>query len=1306
MGTNTLVRVASKGICFYIVVCLFVPFVVGRANVSPENGKLYEGFRDPPATYRPVMLWYWNSKIEPEEAKRQIDEYLKQGVQGSVVYACTGLKTPFLGEEWWRVWAEILPYARAKGFCLGWHPEFNIPNGDARDMWKDPPNQSRVLEGHPEYRLQRLAYVEHEVSGPGKVNFEDLPNPVFAIAAHKAGATGLAAESLVDLSNGIRGSAFSAELGGGNWKITFYYPALTDNAAWGWTEWEHIDPLNRKATERYIAVTLGEFERRFPEYLGSTFKYVMLDSEGSLGGPIVWTPDFFESFQTTKGYDFRKYLPLLVHDGGAITPKIRNDYYEVVSELFVANYFRPIADWCSSRGIEAGAQMQGDSLQMEAGYGGNFMAIQRAMTIPFMEDLGDDFRVVRQFKEPSSIAHFEEKRFWCECQLIQGAGSYMSPQKLRYGTNLAAAWGVNLWTQNTSYDDDNAWWPPSTGRSQPHWKYFHHYSDLIRRISYMNDGGRHVADILLFRPTATVVADSAPAFDNVRGNFFGRQRDGYAEVELGSHAEKVAPTQDIPRLFWGGDFSWQVEMDYWALMQLLVQKQRDFDVVDDFYLGRAELKQGAVRLGEESYHVLVLPPMHLISRGSLEKIRKFHDQGGHVIAYGSLPSGSTEQGSDDAEVIRTAKAIFGIDPPQSEKAMQATDNQNEHGGRAVFIPHGFEKVAETIGRVIPPDFQVIRGTAERLFYLHRVKEGRDLYWVANDSGEARAIMLSLAAAGRPELWDPTDGNKKTLVYWNQDGRTIVPLKLTAWDGVFVVFDPGQGAAPQTAITGTNLEGLELEEKATGAEAKGWLQASEKQAWLEGSWKGKPFRVAKENQQSRSLQVLPPRGWEFQVEGQVQVPYAQTNVVREGEGLNMGFGEAGYNDRAWETAWISRESRTIRDWNLIGPFPNAGHLGFNEVYAPEKETNLEARYEGADGQQVAWHRHESSTPETNVQKALALTNAKAVVYALTYVWAPKAQEVQAILAGENLKLFVDGKEVFKLHAMPVDSELRDGFAFKPLIELKAGWNRLLVKVEHDSNPIAFLLRLSDREGKSVPGLMFSSRPDSPERLREQRAEAMKLMERWYRVQVPPGTGALRLPGTPKFRAIYLNGKPISTADARVEFGGLEWNHPNVIALVTSAADQLGDSLQFEPGKNNYQLGSWTWTGLSSFSGEATYEKSFRLDPSLEAKRIELDLGQVGVTAEVWLNEKRVGERVWEPYRLDVTEYLHPGENHLKIAVTNSDSNRRAEADPMRYMERKQLPGGGAVVYMDTLSLNGLLGPVQLIPYEKIGLRIPE
>ena len=135
--------------------------------------------------------------------------------------------------------------------------------------------------------------------------------------------------------------------------------------------------------------------------------------------PLCGRQIYSKPFKPRRGIDFRKFLPLLINDGGVITAKVRNDYYDVVSQLFVDNFFKPIADWSSSRGIEAVAQEFGDSLQFEAGYGGNFMAIQRSMNLPFVEDLGDDFRVVRQFKEPAWIAHFEGRRFWCECQLIR-----------------------------------------------------------------------------------------------------------------------------------------------------------------------------------------------------------------------------------------------------------------------------------------------------------------------------------------------------------------------------------------------------------------------------------------------------------------------------------------------------------------------------------------------------------------------------------------------------------------------------------------------------------------------------------------------------------------------------------------------------------------------------------------------------------------------------------------------------------------------------------------------------------------------
>ena len=121
----------------------------------------------------------------------------------------------------------------------------------------------------------------------------------------------------MDLSRFIHGSTFEGELGPGNWLLTFYHVTPYSGAGV-----QRVDPLNPDATRRYIDLTLGELARRFNEYLGSTINLVLLDSEGTYGGPFVWTPRFLDTFQAQKHYDPRKYLPLLLHDGGRVTPKL------------------------------------------------------------------------------------------------------------------------------------------------------------------------------------------------------------------------------------------------------------------------------------------------------------------------------------------------------------------------------------------------------------------------------------------------------------------------------------------------------------------------------------------------------------------------------------------------------------------------------------------------------------------------------------------------------------------------------------------------------------------------------------------------------------------------------------------------------------------------------------------------------------------------------------------------------------------------------------------------------------------------
>ena len=50
--------------------------------------------------YRPVPFWSWNDDLQPEELVRQIDEMKEKGIGGFFMHARGGLKTEYLGEDW------------------------------------------------------------------------------------------------------------------------------------------------------------------------------------------------------------------------------------------------------------------------------------------------------------------------------------------------------------------------------------------------------------------------------------------------------------------------------------------------------------------------------------------------------------------------------------------------------------------------------------------------------------------------------------------------------------------------------------------------------------------------------------------------------------------------------------------------------------------------------------------------------------------------------------------------------------------------------------------------------------------------------------------------------------------------------------------------------------------------------------------------------------------------------------------------------------------------------------------------------
>ncbi len=94
----------------------------------------------------------------------------------------------------------------------------------------------------------------------------------------------------------------------------------------------------------------------------------------------------------------------------------------------------------------------------------------------------------------------------------------------------------------------------------------------------------------------------------------------------------------------------------------------------------------------------------------------------------------------------------------------------------------------------------------------------------------------------------------------------------------------------------------------------------------------------------------------------------------------------------------------------------------------------------------------------------------------------------------------------------------------------------------------------------------------------------------------------------------------------------------------------------------KTGPWEPQGYPNFSGTAAYAADVDLPESIAGKRVLLNAGKVGNLLEVEINGHVAGIRAWEPYTLDITRFVWPGQSNLLILkVTNTMRNLLEGAD---------------------------------------------
>jgi hypothetical protein len=129
----------------------------------------------------------------------------------------------------------------------------------------------------------------------------------------------------------------------------------------------------------------------------------------------------------------------------------------------------------------------------------------------------------------------------------------------------------------------------------------------------------------------------------------------------------------------------------------------------------------------------------------------------------------------------------------------------------------------------------------------------------------------------------------------------------------------------------------------------------------------------------------------------------------------------------------------------------------------------------------------------------------------------------------------------------------------------------------------------------------------------------------------------------------------------------------------------------------RLSDWTRSdnpAIKYYAGTARYSAEFRLDAVPGGKDVRLNLGQVGVMAEVIVNGRFAGSAWMYPYVVNVTDLLRPGKNMLEIEVVNLWRNTLVKEKSLPEDQQKTWLVVSDVKESESLQPSGLIGPVTL------------
>ncbi len=688
-----------------------------------------------------------------DETKEQLEKELQNVVDGGngTFTAEPRPHKDWLGEGWYRDLDICLQFARKNNLTMIIY-----------DDWWWP---SQMMGGRvpPQYGSKRLEASAVTVEGPKILSEAGYApsNRVAVVAGRVVEGDAIDADTLVNLASSVKDGTLSWEVPQGQWKVMLFTWRF-NGIQGGQKKYISVDGASPDCVEWFIKTVYQPHFDRFKADFGKTivgYFYDEPETQGDWGSdvPRLIAERKLDLATLLVGYKFKL--------AGDQQIAAFQTYLNVFADSWGRTMYGGMSKWCQERKVYSmGHFMEHNNDIFSRGMsGGNMMQLQK------YSDMGGIDLVCNQLypgerkmgcyqmpKIASSISHtYNKADDIAFCEIFGGYGQRVTYPQMKWLADWHQVRGVNFliphsFNPRAPFDGD---YPPyfNNGGFEPRWPLYRVWSDYTSRLSLLLTGGRHVCPV------------------------------AFLHVGQSVHSGKAVRPEEMT--------------------STLQDALYDCDWVNyDAFENDATLSDKGIKLHKETYPILVVPPVEVISYASLEKAKAFFDKGGVVVGYGFLPAKSATLGKNSPDVAALCKAIWGEQPVAGTKACHT----NPQGGRAYFLSEK-PSVADITAALtrdagIAPTLQVVKGdTGNWLHVLHRVKAGCDTFLVCNQNytGDVRSLTFRIAAAGEPECWDALRNELTSIPYKRLGPKQVeVDLTLEPSESVVLVFQKEKRQLPR------------------------------------------------------------------------------------------------------------------------------------------------------------------------------------------------------------------------------------------------------------------------------------------------------------------------------------------------------------------------------------------------------------------------------------------------------------------------------------------------------------------------------